>query len=178
VKTIAWVTVFGLLAVVGCKQQQETSTPETTQEQTATETHDQGATMKDTMAAPSGIPTVAGDTITTESGLKYIVEKEGDGATPTMGQMVTVHYTGWLMDGTKFDSSFDRGRPAQFPVGRLIQGWNEALMGMKVGERRLLIIPPELGYGRAGSPPRIPPNATLVFDMELLGVAAAPSPGK
>jgi peptidylprolyl isomerase len=171
------ITVLALIAIAGCSQQQDTSQSESMQEQAATEMQDEGAAMDETMEAPAGIPTVAGDTITTESGLKYIVQKEGDGASPTMGQMVTVHYTGWLADGTKFDSSFDRGRPAQFPVGQLIEGWNEALLDMKVGERRLLIIPPELGYGRGGRPPQIPPSATLVFDMELLDVAATPSPG-
>ncbi|MDC7126771.1 MAG: peptidylprolyl isomerase [Spirochaetales bacterium] len=107
--------------------------------------------------------------IETESGLKYIVEKEGDGgASPKMGTSVTVHYTGTLLDGTKFDSSVDRGEPATFKVGQVIEGWNEALMGMTKGEKRTLIIPPELGYGERGYPGVIPSNAYLVFEVELL----------
>ncbi len=125
------------------------------------------------MPAESGIPQVAGDTVTTASGLKYIVITEGTGAAPQAGNLVGAHYTGWLMDGTKFDSSRDRGTPLQFPIGqgRVIRGWDEGLMAMKVGGRRLLIIPPELAYGERGTPGGpIPPNATLVFDVELMSV--------
>jgi len=110
------------------------------------------------------------DAITTPSGLKYVVEKEGEGeATPKAGQVVTVHYTGKLMDGKKFDSSYDRKQPIDFPVGKgqVIKGWDEALLGMKKGEKRVLIIPSDLGYGPAGRGP-IPPNATMIFDVELL----------
>ena len=110
------------------------------------------------------------DAITTPSGLKYVVEKEGEGeATPKAGQVVTVHYTGKLIDGKKFDSSYDRKQPIDFPVGKgqVIKGWDEALLGMKKGEKRVLIIPSDLGYGSAGRGP-IPPNATMIFDVELL----------
>jgi len=110
------------------------------------------------------------DAITTPSGLKYVVEKEGEGeTTPKAGQVVTVHYTGKLLDGTKFDSSYDRKQPIDFPVGRgqVIKGWDEALLGMKKGEKRVLIIPSELGYGSSGRGP-IPPNATMIFDVELI----------
>lgn len=112
----------------------------------------------------------------TASGLRYIDERVGDGAEAKAGQTVSVHYTGWLFQngqkGAKFDSSRDRGQPFAFPLGagRVIRGWDEGVAGMKVGGRRTLIIPPELGYGARGAGGVIPPNATLVFDVELLGV--------
>ncbi|MFC1706910.1 peptidylprolyl isomerase [Planctomycetota bacterium] len=109
---------------------------------------------------------------TTESGLAYVVVTEGTGPSPKRGQTIVAHYTGYLEDGKKFDSSVDRGKPFRTPigVGRVIKGWDEAFLGMKVGEKRRLIIPPELGYGAGGAGRVIPPNATLVFDVELLGV--------
>lgn len=111
-------------------------------------------------------------TITTRSGLKYTVIKAGKGATPKKGQTVFVHYTGTLTNGKKFDSSRDRGQPFSFTLGegQVIKGWDEGLSTMKVGERRKLIIPPQLGYGAAGAGAIIPPNATLIFDVELLKI--------
>jgi len=106
---------------------------------------------------------------TTDSGLKYVVLKEGSGdKSPVMGTSVTVHYTGTLLDGTKFDSSEDRGQPATFAVGQVIAGWNEALVTMKKGEKRTLIIPPDIAYGSRGVPGVIPPDSYLVFDVEIL----------
>jgi len=106
--------------------------------------------------------------VTTDSGLKYVELKEGDGATPKTGQTVVVHYTGTLEDGTKFDSSRDRNSPFQFRigVGQVIKGWDEGVGTMKVGDRRQLIIPPDLGYGARGAGGVIPPNATLIFDVD------------
>lgn len=113
------------------------------------------------------------DVITTDSGLKYKELQEGTGATPKKGQTVVVHYTGTLEDGTKFDSSRDRNQPFSFKLGagEVIKGWDEGLSTMKVGERRQLIIPPELGYGARGAGGVIPPNATLIFDVELLRIS-------
>jgi FKBP-type peptidyl-prolyl cis-trans isomerase FkpA len=108
----------------------------------------------------------------TDSGLKIEELEEGDGAEAVPGNRVTVHYTGWLTDESKFDSSKDRNEPFSFPLGggRVIRGWDEGVAGMKVGGRRRLTIPPHLGYGAAGAGGVIPPNATLVFEVELLGV--------
>ncbi len=110
--------------------------------------------------------------VTTPSGLKYVELEEGNGVTPQPGQTVVVHYTGTLEDGTKFDSSRDRNQPFSFKigVGQVIKGWDEGLSTMKVGGRRQLIIPSELGYGARGAGNVIPPYSTLLFDVELLGI--------
>jgi FKBP-type peptidyl-prolyl cis-trans isomerase len=110
--------------------------------------------------------------VTTPSGLKYIDEVVGTGPSPQKGEQVTVHYVGTLEDGKKFDSSRDRNQPLVFTigVGQVIKGWDEGVMSMKVGGKRKLIIPPDLGYGSRGAPPAIPPNSTLIFEVELLGV--------
>jgi len=117
-----------------------------------------------------------GKAMTTSSGLQIMDTKTGTGATPKTGQTCVMHYTGWLYEngqkGKKFDSSVDRGEPFEFPIGagRVIKGWDEGVATMKVGGKRTLIIPPALGYGARGAGGVIPPNATLIFEVELLGV--------
>ncbi|TVU54862.1 MAG: FKBP-type peptidyl-prolyl cis-trans isomerase [Arthrospira sp. PLM2.Bin9] len=111
--------------------------------------------------------------VTTDSGLQYVDLQKGTGASPQRGQTVTVHYTGTLKDGTKFDSSRDRNQPFSFTigVGQVIKGWDEGVASMQVGGRRKLIIPADLGYGDRGAGGVIPPNATLIFDVELLKIS-------
>jgi peptidylprolyl isomerase len=127
-------------------------------------------------AATTATAQVIGRTIVTPSGLRITDSKIGAGATPQAGQICVMHYTGWLYQndtkGQKFDSSLDRGKPFEFVIGRrqVIAGWDEGVATMKVGGKRTLIIPPELGYGARGAANVIPPNATLIFDVELLDV--------
>jgi FKBP-type peptidyl-prolyl cis-trans isomerase len=113
-----------------------------------------------------------GKEVTTESGLKYVDLVVGTGRQAELGDTATVHYTGWLENGKQFDSSRDRGEPFSFRVGagRVIKGWDEGVQGMKVSGKRRLIIPPDLGYGAHGAGSVIPPNATLTFEVELLGL--------
>ena len=126
------------------------------------------------MALAISAPATAEET--TASGLKIIDTEVGTGATPATGQTCVMHYTGWLYENgektTKFDSSVDRGEPFEFPIGtgRVIKGWDEGVATMKVGGKRTLIIPPELGYSASGAGGVIPPNATLIFDVELLDI--------
>ena len=127
--------------------------------------------------APAPSRPKAPEMITTDSGLKYVDTVVGTGAAPARGQKVSVHYTGWLNDGRggqgkKFDSSLDRGQPLAIPIGigRVIKGWDEGLLSMKVGGKRTLYIPSYLGYGPRGAGGDIPPNADLIFDVELISV--------
>jgi peptidylprolyl isomerase len=130
------------------------------------------ATLTPTTAAAQAV----GKTMTTPSGLQITDSTIGTGATPKPGQICVMHYTGWLYQdgakGKKFDSSLDRGQPFEFPLGKhqVIAGWDEGVASMKVGGKRTLIIPPALGYGARGAGGVIPPNATLIFDVELLDV--------
>ena len=128
------------------------------------------------IAPTAAMAQAAGATMTTPSGLKITDSKVGTGATPKPGQICVMHYTGWLWvngaKGAKFDSSLDRGRPFSFPLGqgRVIKGWDEGVATMNQGGKRTLLIPPELGYGARGAGGVIPPNATLVFEVELLEI--------
>ena len=127
-------------------------------------------------ALAPAIAQTAGKPMTTPSGLQIIDTAVGTGASPKTGQICVMHYTGWLYEngakGAKFDSSVDRGKPFEFPIGtrRVIAGWDEGVATMKVGGKRTLIIPPNLGYGERGAGGVIPPNATLIFDVELIDI--------
>lgn len=161
--SLAALLAVTLVFVAGCSQGSET-TPQTTQ---PSEQQQDGTGSADTSATQDTTP--AAEEVT-ELKIEDLVV--GTGAEAKTGNTVSVHYTGWLTDGTKFDSSVDRGQPFQFTIGqgRVIRGWDEGVPGMKVGGKRKLTIPPDMGYGANGSPPVIPPNATLVFEVELLGV--------
>lgn len=169
--------LLGLLLLtfvaVGCSQAEQT---EKTEAEAKSETAAEEATPADTgAAAEEAEPT---DTVDVESGLRYIVLKEGEGKPAEKGMRVSMHYTGWFMTdegkkGDKFDSSRDRGKPFAFPLGagRVIKGWDLGVPGMKPGEQRRLIIPYQLAYGERGHPAGIPPKADLIFDVEYLGPA-------
>ncbi|MBS2036330.1 FKBP-type peptidyl-prolyl cis-trans isomerase [bacterium] len=175
-----------LLSLVGCTNPPAPSSTETGSSvsvqttgspaaapETATATPATPSASETPVAANSaGFEKPVGKVITTKSGLKYQLFKKGNGPQAKAGQMVSVHYTGRLTDGKKFDSSVDRGEPFEFALGQgqVIAGWDEGVAGMKVGEKRQLTIPANLGYGDRGAGADIPPGATLVFDVELLGV--------
>ena len=158
----------GVLLCCGCEAPRETSpgaqAPETTpQSEEKAAMTEQGQAFLDRNGAREEV-------ITTNSGLQYEVLVSGDGASPDLTDLVTVHYTGTLTDGTVFDSSVQRGQPAEFPANRLIAGWVEALQLMQVGDKWMLYIPSELAYGDRGAGGVIGPGATLVFEIELLDV--------
>ena len=150
-----WLPAVLLVSLAGCQQAPETAGS------------DNAASM------------AAAEPVMAEGGLQLVDLVEGDGAEAGKGNSIVVHYTGWLYDegaennrGSKFDSSLDRGQPFEFPLGsgRVIRGWDEGFAGMRVGGKRVLVIPPEMGYGARGAPPVIPPNSTLVFEVELLDI--------
>lgn len=132
----------------------------------------QSATTGSGAANTGGAQTASAPQAAAVTDLKVEDLTVGNGAEAVAGKKVTVHYTGWLTNGTKFDSSLDRGQPFPFPLGagRVIQGWDKGVAGMKVGGKRRLTIPPQMGYGERGAPPVIPPNSTLIFEVQLLGV--------
>ena len=153
---------LAVLVLAGCQEGKSTSTTTTT------------TTAAPEVAkppAPAETPAAANE-VTTSSGLKYQDLVVGNGPLAESGSQVTVHYTGWLTDGTKFDSSLDRNQPFPFTIGagNVIRGWDEGVKGMRVGGKRKLTIPYDLAYGAEGRPPVIPPKATLIFDVELLSV--------
>lgn len=167
-----------LVAIAGCQESQvsgEASNPTSS-----------AATPPSPAQTQAAAPTPASDLLKTDkamevalpgdrhASIRYTDLKVGDGSIAEAGKVVMVHYTGWLTDGSKFDSSRDRDRPLNFKIGNLprevIEGWDRGIRGMRVGGRRKLVIPPELGYAHEGYPPVIPPDATLVFDVELVGI--------
>ena len=158
--------ILAAMVLTGCSSGQKQQSRNSSQTQAV-------AQQPATQAAPSAEPAKGAakgpDTVSTSTGLKYIITKAGNGAKPARGQLVKVHYTGKLEDGRVFDSSIPRGEPFEFPVGmgRVVKGWDEGILMMSKGERRTLIVPPSLGYGMEGRGP-IPPNTTMIFDVELV----------
>ncbi len=166
-RIVALVAVLWL-AAAGCQQSAENQMPAAGNGGTAADT---GAAAMDQQAdAAAAAP--AAEEVKLPNGLVYQDLVVGDGAVAEKGMKATVHYTGWLTDGTKFDSSVDRGQPFSFTLGQgqVIKGWDEGVQGMRVGGKRKLTIPPDMAYGARGYPPVIPPGSTLVFEVQLLGL--------
>jgi FKBP-type peptidyl-prolyl cis-trans isomerase len=167
-KVLVFAIVTALIAGCGAEKKQESKPASEPQAAPAAQAAQPAAQppQEATRAQTTG---KASDTVKTSTGLKYIVLKKGSGQTPKAGQIVKAHYTGKFLDGKVFDSSIPRGEPIAFPVGKghVIKGWDEAILTMSKGEKRILIIPPQLAYGPDGMGP-IPPNATLIFEVELV----------
>jgi FKBP-type peptidyl-prolyl cis-trans isomerase len=163
IATLLAAFLFAIVSITGCKSCPSKAEP-------APQSAAQPAAAE--AVAPAQPVPATPQEVTLPSGLKYTDIVAGTGASPNPGQVAVVHYTGWLTNGTKFDSSVDRGQPFEFPLGagRVIKGWDEGVATMKVGGKRKLTIPPELGYGARGAGGVIPPNATLIFDVELLAI--------
>ena len=158
--------IFGIfvagILIIGCENEEEKNMSKPSPQRPSAEAAKTPEVEKTEPAAPS--------IVTTASGLKYEILEQGSGPGAAPGQTVSVHYTGWLENGTKFDSSLDRGRPFEFRLGggQVIRGWDEGVAGMKAGEKRKLTIPSNLGYGSRGAGGLIPPNATLIFDVQMV----------
>jgi peptidylprolyl isomerase len=165
--TVAAVALLAASFSVTCSEKK--AAPAEKAEAAKTAAAPKSATPADT-AKPAVATAKASDTVTTASGLKYIVLKKGSGSKPAKGTNVKVHYTGMFPDGRVFDSSVKRGQPFEFAVGTgmVIPGWDETVLDMTKGEKRIIVVPPKLGYGERGAGGVIPPNATLVFEVELL----------
>jgi FKBP-type peptidyl-prolyl cis-trans isomerase FkpA len=148
----------------------EGTKPEAAKEPGAAATEKAAPVAADKDAAPAAAAKETGKVTTTASGLKYEVLKDADGPKPSATDNVTVHYKGTLTDGTVFDSSYDRGQPATFPLNRVIKGWTEGVQLMSPGSKYKFTSPPELGYGAAGAGGKIPPNSVLVFEVELIKI--------
>ncbi len=165
--TSGWIVAFAALAMAGCQQPGSSSG-------TPAPTGGARSAPAGQDAAPATSGATAGKEVILPNGLRIQDLMVGDGAIAESGHAVALHYTGWLTDGTRFDSSLDRHQPLQFRIGaqprEVIRGWDEGVRGMRVGGKRKLTIPPELGYGERGYRGLIPPNATLVFELELLNI--------